>query len=207
LEIARKNRIRRIVSELNKQRRLQSRKIDILCNDIVKSQRAFLNQLKIMSLQIELYESLIGEHGLEHVLDEAANAIGTLVGGANIAIWLGSSFESHVFDEQEFTSEQTDLIESCFTSEIADKIYKSRRCMEIDELSEIGLPQAEILTKLSAAVIPLQDICQQGFVLIYRTSDRPIKPQEMDDVAVLVPGLSKAVRVCYKTPQHTQAVL
>jgi hypothetical protein len=201
LEIARKNRIRRVVSELNKQRRLQSRKIDILCNDIVASQRNFLNQLKIMNLQIGLYESLIGEHGIEHVLDEAADTIETLVGGANIAIWLANGFESHVFDEQEFTSEQTDLIESCFNGELADKIYKSHRCMELEELSEIGLPEAEILTQLSAAVIPLQDSCQQGFILIYRAAARPITPQEIDTVALLIPGLSKAVRACYKALQ------
>ena len=204
MEIARKNRIRRVVSELNKRRRLQSRKIDILCNDIVASQRNFLNQLKIMSLQIGLYESLIGEFGIEHVLDEAIGAIEALAGGANIAIWLGSGFEAHVFDEQEFTSEQTDLIESCFTSEMADRIYKSRRCMELDELSEIGLPEAEILTQLSAAIVPLQDSCQQGFILIYRAASRPIRPQEIDTIALLVPGLSKAVRACYKAPQPAE---
>lgn len=157
-----------------------------------------------MSLQIGLYESLIGEHGLEHVLDETISIIETLAGRANIAIWLESGFESHVFDEQEFTSEQTDLIESCFTIEMAERIYKSRRCMELEELSEIGLPEAEILAKLSAAVVPLQDICQQGFILIYRAAARPIKPQEISDVALLVPGLSKAVRACYKALQPAE---
>jgi len=204
LEITRKNRIRRIVSAINKQRRLQSRKIDILCNDMIASQRNFLNQLKIMSLQIGLYESLIGEPGLEHVLDEAIDAIEVLAGGSNVAIWLGSGFESHVFDEQEFTSEQTDLIESCFTAEMADRIYNSRRCMELDELSEIGLPDAQILTQLSAAVVPLQDICQQGFILVYRAAARPIKPHEIDNIALLVPGLSKAVRTCCKATQHAE---
>ena len=157
-----------------------------------------------MSLQIGLYESLIGEHGLEHVLDEAIGAVETLVGGANIAIWLGNGFEAHVFDEQEFTSEQTDLIESCFTSEMADKIYKSHRCMELDELSEIGLPEAQILTQLSAAIVPLQDTSQQGFILIYRSAARPITPQEIDTIALLVPGLSKAVRACCKIPQPAE---
>ncbi|MDO8302023.1 MAG: hypothetical protein Q7T18_02165, partial [Sedimentisphaerales bacterium] len=64
MEIVRRKRIRRIVSELNKRRRVQSRKIDILCNDIIGSQRNFLNQLKAMSAQIGLYESLIGGCGL-----------------------------------------------------------------------------------------------------------------------------------------------
>jgi hypothetical protein len=154
-----------------------------------------------MSLQIELYESIIGESNVEHVLEAAVDAIENIVSRMNTAVWLGSGFETHVFDEEEFTSEQTDLIESCFTNEIAERIYKSRRCMELEELFEIGLPESEIFSKLNAAVVPLQNINQQGFILIYRPALRPITPQEIADVAQLIPGLSKAVRACQKAHQ------
>jgi hypothetical protein len=204
LEIARRNRIRKVVSELNKARRIQSRKIDILCNDFVASQKNFLKQLQTMNLQIDLYESLIGEDNVEHVLEAGVEAIEGIVSRVNTAIWLGSGFETHVFDEEGFTSEQTDLIESCFNGELAEKIYKSRRCIELEELFEMGLPESEAIAKLSAAVIPLQDICQQGFILLYREAARPIKPQEISDIAMLIPGLSKAIKACQKAPQHVE---
>jgi hypothetical protein len=199
LEIVRRNRIRRVVSELNKRRRIQARKIDILCNDIIASQRNFLNKLKIMSLQIEFYEALILTSDLESVLDCAADTIEALTGGANIAVWIGGSFSCHIFDEQELTSEQADLIESCFTREIANEIYKSCRCMKLEELFEIGLPESDIFSKLSVTAIPLQDIYQKGFILIYHTATRPITPQEIGHVATLVPGLSRAIKACQKS--------
>jgi hypothetical protein len=199
LEIVRKNRIRRLVSELNKQRRLQSRKIDILCNDFVSSHKNFLKQLQTMNLQIELYESLIGETNIDHVLDAAASAIQNLTGGLNTAIWLNSGFETHLYDEESFTAEQTDLVESCFTNSIAERIYNSRRCVELDELFEIGLPESQILSKLSAAAIPFCD--SPGFVFVYREAASPISKAQLSDIALLIPGISKAVKACQKMPQ------
>lgn len=189
------------MSELNKQRRLQSRKIDILCNDIIASQKNFLNQLKTMSLQIELYESLIGTSDLESILNDFVDTIQTLSGNANIAIWLQNDFVAHVFDDQEVTDENPDLIERCFSVELAEKIYKSRRCMDLEELFEIGLPESKILSNLSAAVIPLQNICRQGFILLYRDAATPMTQHEISDISMLVPGLSRAIKACQKTSQ------
>jgi hypothetical protein len=200
----RRNRIRRLVSALNKQRRIQARKIDILCNDFISAQKNFLKQLQIMSLQVELYESIIGESNMEHIIEVAADAMQNIVSCVNTAIWIGSGFKTHVFDDERFTSEQTALIESCFNAEIAEKIYKSRRCIELEELFEMGLPESEVLSKLSATVIPLQDIEQQGFILLYRETSQPITPQEISDIATLVPGVSKALRTCQKAHQHTE---
>jgi hypothetical protein len=201
LEIVRKKRIRRLVSELNKQRRLQGRKIDILCNDIIASQKNFLNQLRIMSLQIDLYESLIGTSDLEGILNDFLNTIQQLSDNINIAIWIQSGFLAYAFDEQDATDEKTELIESCFSVELAEKIYNSRRCIELEELFEIGLPQSQILFNLSAAVIPLQNICQHGFILLYRDASKPITQREISDVSMLVPGLSRAIKACQKVTQ------
>jgi hypothetical protein len=204
LEIARRNRIRRVVSELNRIRHIQSRKIDILCNDIITSQKKFLNHLQIMGIHINLFESILGENCLEHVLDAAGEAIPMLAGDASAAIWLGNSFETHVFDDQEFTSEQADLIESCLNAEFANKIYKSRRCIELEELFEMGLPESDVLRKLSAVVIPMQNVCRQGFILLYRNAGRPITQQEISNVSAVVPGLSRAIKACQKIPQTAE---
>jgi hypothetical protein len=73
--------------------------------------------------------------------------------------------------------------------------------MELEELFEIGLPQSQILSKLSAAVIPLQNLCQQGFILLYRDTATPITQHEISDVSMLVPGLSRAIKACQKAAQ------
>jgi hypothetical protein len=194
-------RIRRLVSELNKQRRLQGRKIDILCNDIIASQKNFLNQLKKMNLQIELYESLIGTSDLASILNDFVDTIQNLSNDANIAIWLQDGFAAHVFDEQEVTDEMTEQIERCFSVELAEKIYRSRRCMELEGLFEIGLPQSQILSNLSAVAIPLQNLCQQGFILLYRDAATPVTRHEIGDVSMLVPGFSRAIKACQKASQ------
>ncbi|MDO8301758.1 MAG: hypothetical protein Q7T18_00800, partial [Sedimentisphaerales bacterium] len=140
----------------------------------------------------------------ETIFEEAANTIQDITDDANIAIWLGNAFCTHVFYEKEVTNEQTDLIESCFNSEIADRIYKSHRCMELEELLEIGLPESEIFSKLSVAVIPLQNMCPNGFILIYRLASRPITEREINDIAMLVPGISKAIKACKKIHQNAE---
>ena len=154
-----------------------------------------------MNLQLELYESLIGESSVEHVIEDAIDSLAKVTGNASIAVWVGSGFEAHVFNEQEFTSEQTDLIESCFNEDIAERIYKSRRCIELEELFEMGLAESAVFGTLAAAAIPLQDIFQQGFILIYRSASRPITAQELNDISAFIPGLSKAVRACQKAQQ------
>jgi hypothetical protein len=146
-----------------------------------------------MILQTELYKSLIGETCIERVLESAIDTINIISKETNIAVWLDSGFKIHVFDKQGFTHEHADLIESCFNVELAKKIYKSRRCIELDELFEIGLPESETMTKLTAAVFSLQDIDQQGFILIYREIAHPIEAQDVHAVAAIIPALSKAI--------------
>ena len=152
-----------------------------------------------MVLQIELYESLIGENNIDRVLDTAAAAIQKLTGGANTAIWLSSGFETHLYDEESFTLEQTDIIEGCFNCELSEKIYNSRRCIELDELFEMGLPESEILAKLSGAAIPLFDC--NCFIFVYRDAAHPVEPKLLNDISLLIPGLSKAVKACRKSAQ------
>jgi hypothetical protein len=198
LEIVRRNRIRRLVSELNKQRRIQSRKIDLLCNDFVNSHKNFLTQLQIMNLQIELYESLLCQTNIDHVLDKAASTIQNLT-ELNTTIWLSGGFETHLYDEESFTREQTDLIESCFNNSLAERIYNSRRCIELDELFEMGLPESQVLSKLSAAAIPFCDC--NGFVFVYREAAKPITPAQLSNIALFIPGISKVLAACQKMPQ------
>jgi hypothetical protein len=97
--------------------------------------------------------------------------------------------------------EKTELIEHCFSVELAEKIYKSRRCMDLEELFEAGLPESKIFTDLSAAAIPLQNLCHQGFILLYRDAATPITQHEIDNISMLVPGISRAIKAYQKTAQ------
>ena len=56
----RKKRLRLLIGKLNKERKKQAKKIDILCNDLIAAQRDFIKRLSTISFTADFCESIIG---------------------------------------------------------------------------------------------------------------------------------------------------
>ena len=217
----RNKRLRLLIQRLNKERKRQAQKIDILCNDLIAAQRNFIQRLSIISFTANFYESIIGSTDLEDLLYTAARMIKTESADANVTFFLrheddsstepGTGFELHMFDsDQPIIFEPVHpfggargRLENSFSPELMDSICKSNKVCALDDMFAMGLQGSLTgLNKVSAVTIPLGLMGSLlGFMLIYRPSQNTFTTNEIDRIRAVTGGLSQAIASC-QTPSR-----
>lgn len=216
-----RKRLRLLISQLNKERKRQAKQIDILCNDFVCSQKDFIKALGVISFSADFYEGTAGITDLNELLGTAGRHIQEQIPETNVVFFLlrgnngkyqeanhadgQTSFEMHIFESgeptdpliQENNSEER-RIENFFTAELVGNISSSNRVCGIDEMLRMGLQCSGVcLEKISAAALPLtSNRGTPGFILVYRSSQRPLTVDEINCISQITPGLSRSVSAC-----------
>jgi len=201
LDKHRRKRIRRLVGQLNKERRKQAEKIDILCNDMVSAQKDFVNQIQSLIFSVNFYETLIGQKHQSALLDTAAVFIKENVRDVNVAIFLldPNGFALHIVDKDKPIEIDAASLESCFTNELVSDISRANHICKLNEMLEMGLVGSPSqLGRISVAAIPLNRFCQPiGFILLYRNCDNDFTSHELERVAGITGGLCSAITNCH----------
>ncbi len=197
----RHKRLRLLVSKVNKQRKTQAKKIDILCNDIIATQREFIKRLNTISFTANFYESIVGTTDLSSLLATSGKLIKNEIPDANIAFFLRQTdnFELHLFESDQPITLEKQHLENCFTAELVDNICKSNKLCTLDDLFAIGLQgNLSVLNKTSVVTVPLGQFgTSVGFVLIYRAqSQNKLTAAELTNISAIAPGLSRAIQSC-----------
>ncbi len=206
LDIQRRKRIRYLVGKLNKERKQQAKKIDILCNDMVSAQKDFVNQIQSLMFCVKCYEALIGQRSQTVLLDTAAMFIRENVRNVNVAIFLLESnrFALHIVDEDKPIEIDTVRFESCFSSELVSDISRANHVCRLDDMFEMGLVgNPSELGRISVAAIPLNRFCQPvGFILLYRNSEDDFTNEELERITGIRDGLCSAITNCNPEVVH-----
>jgi GAF domain-containing protein len=196
----RNRRIRLLIGRLNKERKKQAAQIDILCNDLIAAQKCFIKSLKVIGFAAEFYEAIIGLTDLNELLSTAGNLIKEQITDVNVAFFLlrSDNFEMHVFESDQPIGLEDKRIENFFTAELVDNISKSNRICTIDDMLVMGLASnPRYIEKVEAAGVPLINHgCSLGFVLLYRSSQRPFTPDELKSIDEVAPGLARSITSC-----------
>lgn len=196
----RHKRLRLLFSKLNKQRKVQAKKIDILCNDFIAAQRNFIKNLATIVFTANFYESILGTTDLNSLFYTAGKLIKDQIPDANIAFILrqSNSFDLHVVESDHPITLEQPRLEECFTPELVETICKSNKLCKLDSLLEMGLQiNPTMLSKISAITIPLGQFGScPGFILIYRPCQNQLNQADLDNIAAVTRGLSKAIRSC-----------
>jgi len=200
-------RLRLLISKLNKERKKQTKKIDILCNDLIAAQRDFIKRLDTISFTANFYETIAGITELSSLILLASKLIKGETADANVAFFLrqGDKFELHIFESAQPILLEKQGLENCFTPEAVDNICKSNKICTLEDMFAMGL-QGNLtrLNEISAATIPLgQPGPSLGFILIYRSSQNKLTAGELNNVAAVSPGLSRAIASCRVPCQST----
>ena len=196
----RHRRLRLLLKKLNKERKKQAKKTDILCNDLIGAQRAFIRRLKTISFTAGFYESIIGMTDMNDLLYTAGKLIEADVPGADVAFFLrrAEGFELHMFENSSAVPVKKEQIETCFTQELLDSACKANRVCTLDEIFELdmhGNPTG--LQGASAVTIPLSLLgASLGVMLVCRCSENKLTPEEIRDISAIVSGLSQAIVSC-----------
>ena len=206
LDTQRRKRIRHLVGRLNKERRQQAKKIDILCNDMVSAQKDFVTQIQSLMFGVNFYEALIGQRSQSVLLDTAAVFIRENVSNANVAIFLleSNGFALHIVDEDKPIEIDAAKFESCFTSELVSDISRANHVCRLNDMFEMGLVgNPSEFGRISVAAIPLNRFCQPvGFILLYRASDNDFTNEELEGIAGIRAGLCSAITNCNPEVVH-----
>jgi len=192
--------LRLLISKLNKERKKQTKKIDILCNDLIAAQRDFIKRLDTISFTANFYETIAGITEMSSLILIASKLIKDETADANVAFFLrqADNFELHIFESTQPILLEKQGLENCFTPEVVDNICKSNKICTLDDMFAMGL-QGNLtrLNEISAATIPLsQPGPSLGFILIYRSSQNKLTADELNNIAAISPGLSRAIASC-----------
>ncbi|MFC1604622.1 hypothetical protein ACFL5F_06300 [Planctomycetota bacterium] len=196
----RHRRLRLLIKKLNKDRKKQNQKIDILCNDFIGAQRNFIKRLGIISFVSNFYESIIGTTDLNKLLYTAVEFFKAENTDVNVTFFLRQeeNFELYMFEGDRPIVVEKQFIESCFTPELMDNISKSNKVCTLDDMFAMGL-QGNLteLNKISAVTIPLGLLGSSlGFILVYRSSQSKLTIDEIGRISAVISGLSRAITSC-----------
>jgi hypothetical protein len=192
--------VRLLVSRLNRERKEQAKKIDILCNDLIGAQRDFIKRLDTIGFAVDFYESILGQTDLNGLLYTAGRLIKGKIPRANVAFFLRGQddFELHLFEGNQPVSLEKRHLENCFTNELVNSICKSNKVCTLNDMFAMGLQGNLVsLNKVSAATVPLGQVGSPlGFILIYCPSQNEFTPHESNTILTIAPGLSQAIQSC-----------
>ncbi|MFC1677958.1 hypothetical protein ACFL3G_12980 [Planctomycetota bacterium] len=193
----RNKRIRLLVRKLNRERKQQARKIDILCKDLIGAQRKFIKRLHAISFSTDFYESLIGTTRLTDILSFAEIFIKERVDDVNVTLFIrgDDGFQSYTTGSDQPILDHQLCLENCFTQESFENICRTNNICNLDQMLEMNLEcNLSVTNKLSAYTIPLEiQGLSLGFILIYRPIENKLTPEDLETVTSIIPGLSKAI--------------
>jgi len=196
----RHRRLRLLIKKLNKERKKQAKKIDILCNDLIAAQRNFIKRLNTISFTANFYKSIIGTTDLSKLLYIAAKLIKTEINDANVAFFLrqADNFEMYMFESDQPIALEEQHLENCFSTELMYDICRSNKVCTLDDMFSMGLEGNLIgLNKISAMTIPLGlPGSSLGFILVYRSSENKLTADEVSKISAITSGLSQAITSC-----------
>jgi len=185
---------------LNRERKRQAKRLDILCNDFISAQREFIKRLRTISFTATFYEAIAGTTNLESLLYTVSKLIRIEIPDSSVAFFLlgADKFELHMFECDKPTVSEECRLENYLTPELVDNICKSNKLCTLEDMFGMGLQGSLTkLKKISAVTLPL---CQfgssLGFVLVYRSSENKIIAEQLSNVSAVTCGLSRAIQSC-----------
>ncbi|MHC4281909.1 MAG: hypothetical protein ACYSWZ_02905 [Planctomycetota bacterium] len=161
----RHRRLRLLVRKLNKERKKQAQKTDLLCNDFISAHGDFIKRLNTINFTANFYEAILGTTDLSSLLHTAGKLLKEEISDSNVTFFLpGFSFRKEsrngvpqqpdnfglyvsesdqplvpaVTQAQAITLEKQHL-ENCFTPELVDNICKSNKLCTLDDMFAMGL--------------------------------------------------------------------
>jgi len=196
----RQRRLRLLVRNLNKERKRQAGKVDILCNDLIGAQREFLRRLNQIGFAARFYKGLLGAADLRTVVIQAGRLLREELQDTRVVFFLrqGEGGETRAWDVDLACDSQEVRLEEYVTPPLAAGIARSNRVCTMEDLFGMGLEgNPQVLNRLSAATVPLSDMGRSlGFLLLSRAAEHPLHTDELERVTLVTCGLSQAIRSC-----------
>ena len=201
----RHKRLRLLLKDLNRQRKKQTKQIDILCNDFLTAQKDFIRKLNVIHFAADFYESILGMTDLGRILSTTVATIKEEVDDSNVTFFLrqDDNFELHIFEASKSKNFDVQNLENSFSPELMDNICQANKICTLEDMLAMGLQVNPTgLSTLSAITFPLGTLATSlGFILIYRTSEKKLTSNNLWNLCAVRSGLSRSIASCQQ-PTH-----
>jgi hypothetical protein len=188
-------RLRELVHSVNRQRKIQARKIDILCTDMVTAHRAIIDRLESLTFITRVHESLIGCSSTQEVLAGVSALFAERFGECGIALVTLDADGVTVCDTHVGLSDEVKELPSYFTAENIRAICAANRACTLPEMLELP---AEIppktVEKATAVAVPMRNGREAiGLVLLYNDVERQLPPRLIHTAAAVAPAVGRVL--------------
>jgi len=196
----RHKRLRLLVSRLNKERKHQAKKTDILCHDIIAAQKNFITILNNISFAADFYETIVGITDVNKLLYTASELIKNEFPRLSIAFFLrdNQNVRIHLFESDQDANFERKSLENCFSPPLVESICRANQVCTMNSLFAMGLQgNLNELNKISATTIPLGRLgTSSGFILVYCSAKNKLINAEVNHITAITSGLSQAIKSC-----------
>ena len=199
-------RLRSLVHDINRQRKIQARKIDILCNDMVRAHRGLLEGLRNLSFTAGVHESLIACYDADEVFKAVSEAFSRRFGTCAAALLLvdGSDITTHCLPGNLLDTEVSEL-PSFFTAENVRSICSGNRVHLLPELLQlpVQVPPQSVANSWAVAV-PLSFERRDVGVLLFFGSDATKASERLiQSATITAPAIAKALAASRQVIAHS----
>ncbi len=190
----RHERLRRMIRGLNKDRKIQAKKVDILCHDLIDAQRSFISRLETLRFAAAFYRSLLGVSDLTQILRTASEHIGGKLPEVSASFFLmGSDGCKEVPYMPQET--QSSRLEDLLDESVCRAICSANRINSLENLLALGLQvNAGVTGKYCLATIPLSSGCRPlGFIFLHKEGPDSLQAENLQQVSAVCPGFAEAI--------------
>lgn len=189
------------IRALRQKQARQHQQIGILCKDMVGAHGQFAQKLSRLTFVAGFYETLLGCGDLQTLLDSAAMAIQARAGDPNTAIFIleKQGFDIHlVASQKDKTNLSREHFQQWFTSQAVKNIAMTGQVCSAERMLTLGMQASPALLKqISVAAVPLGILGRAvGFILLWRSAQRPLLREELESIAAAASGLRAAILAC-----------
>lgn len=187
-----------VIRALRSRQRRQNQQIEILCKDMVAAHGQFAQKLSRLTFVTGFYETLLGCGTLEALLDKAAMSIRLRISNAGVAVFVleKQGYDIHIAAAPAGQPPVgRDDLQQWFSVDAVAAVCMAGRVCSASRLLTLGMQAPPgFLKQVSMTAVPLGILgCAVGFVLLWRSADEPILPEQVETLAAAASGLRAAI--------------
>jgi transcriptional regulator with GAF, ATPase, and Fis domain len=196
-KIRRYETLRRICRLLNQNRRQMRQKIDLLCGDLVDSNKQLTESLQQLRRAYHFQSGLIGQYDLHYLLCCSLQQIRQELPDSGAAVYLcqSSAFEAHLTRSGN-SDDDPDQIEADLYLTTIRSILRNGQPKIIANINRLSTPVSTngAFQELSVLGLPLADGSELiGAMIFYREVNSEYKHEDRRKIQPYLPPLSRAI--------------
>ena len=196
---ARYHRLQRVIKAINQNRHILQNKVDLLCNDLVQSNRDIAGKMNEMSKAYDFQKSLTGEFDLKYMLHKALKHIAHNHPDTNAAIYLCDTdkIEVMLMDSWFDGEVSPQQLEHCLKNSIIPATIDKNDTIIVNEAGRHNAFPGQCcnnLNGLSICGIPIRHSAHnEGILILYRSETKPFTSDELEQLDPIITPMSRSI--------------